>query len=380
MPRKCSIDQCKSNYLTKNDRVPLYRFPKREEELNIWLHAIPNSIPRESITRNMGVCRKHWPNQTVMKLVFGREVPADPPSVFVNLELDQGETVIQTKTSNSRNIEDRKISLTDRNSIPDEMKEFNKKDIIGLNFMDFQVEIQRRASVYNTHAIIEDNIVRLVSFDDSFRETEFSVFIDSKFSLKAFRRLSQLSLTIMKDILGFQYRLIRWSQLEAILPESEEKNCCTSDFTESEWDVFDNIPNLIEKVSMNERNIIFYVAGYIVQKESVHSSTNQAYRNLLLQESEFLNLVSRGKLSIPDGEIFNFVLLCYSLYENFSHSCTKRIIRALVALHDIFLFDISKLDKVTRRLVNIFQKGFVRKINEMNLSSNQNRKKQKLNK
>ena len=80
MPRKCSVDVCKSNYASETEKVKVHSFPLDDPvELTNWVNAIPNILP-EPITKNMAVCVKHWPPGYKTKPKNRRHVPVDPPS------------------------------------------------------------------------------------------------------------------------------------------------------------------------------------------------------------------------------------------------------------------------------------------------------------
>ena len=61
MPRKCSIVNCTTNYLTSTseEKLHAYMFPSDTQKLQYCLSSIPNAF--EKVTSNMCVCEKHWP-------------------------------------------------------------------------------------------------------------------------------------------------------------------------------------------------------------------------------------------------------------------------------------------------------------------------------
>ena len=50
MPQKCSVENCKSNYDSSNDKVTVFKFPSDPEKLELWLSALPNTSKKETVT------------------------------------------------------------------------------------------------------------------------------------------------------------------------------------------------------------------------------------------------------------------------------------------------------------------------------------------
>ena len=108
MPRKCSVANCKTNYATNSEQcVHVYQFPSDEVLRQSWISALPNGLKK--VTKFMGVCRLHWPENAEMKLRFGHLIPAHPPSVFLNCPPSH---VRQTVSTRSRDVEKRSISIS----------------------------------------------------------------------------------------------------------------------------------------------------------------------------------------------------------------------------------------------------------------------------
>ena len=64
MPRKCCTmfdgKPCKSNYDSTEEKVTVYSFPKEASEQERWVPNLPNKLTC-NISKNIGVCAKHWP-------------------------------------------------------------------------------------------------------------------------------------------------------------------------------------------------------------------------------------------------------------------------------------------------------------------------------
>jgi hypothetical protein len=154
-----------------------------------------------------------------MRTCFGREVPVNPPSVFPHCESSFQR---QTVKSKPRLIDDRKVSSTSRSEIfDDELKDFNNQDMIQGDFDAFYEKLTRSSVVdFQRHrgCVMRDrDKIVILSFSEPFRDIDYSLSINSDFHITAFRSNTKLSLAKFRDILGFQYRLTRWLQVDAIL-------------------------------------------------------------------------------------------------------------------------------------------------------------------
>jgi hypothetical protein len=149
MPRKCSVANCTTNYDTDStvNLYHVYQMPRCPEKLKLWLSALPNII--EHVTDNMGICKKHWPENAPMEKVYRSrylvgfyperykldyvlkiyfyQVPKDPPSIFLGCENSMKR---QTAPTMSRNVSQRNLSLEIRAAVPDELDEFMQRDNI----------------------------------------------------------------------------------------------------------------------------------------------------------------------------------------------------------------------------------------------------------
>ena len=210
MGRKCSVGNCRSNYDKKT--VSVYGFPLKDRgELSKWLSVLPNIIDPDKVTRNMGVCALHWPNDTPMKTINGKHRPLDPPSVFSVPK----SFLRQTVPSTPRNVNER-LSFVNRSAIPDELEEFNKADKIG-DFQSLVDGIDQFLSSCSVkfHVLKETNFIHLISFsDENFLHVLYSVRITSNLGVRGYHCNTKVS---VKDVLGLQCKLERWSQLDNVI-------------------------------------------------------------------------------------------------------------------------------------------------------------------
>lgn len=68
MPKSCVVPGCKSNYYG-GEYIPVFSFPTATERRELWI----KKIPRENltITKNSGVCIKHFPDEKILKEIRG---------------------------------------------------------------------------------------------------------------------------------------------------------------------------------------------------------------------------------------------------------------------------------------------------------------------
>ena len=157
--------------------------------------VLPNVITKESVSQNMGICRKHWPAEAPMKKSFGKEVPVNPPSVFSQCPASFQR---QTVTMKPRFIDGRKVSSTSRCILFDELETFNLHvDAIPSDLVSLYEKLTLSSAIdlhrHRAHFLRDGDKV-IISFSESFRDIEYSLSINSDFSIIAFRRNAKISL------------------------------------------------------------------------------------------------------------------------------------------------------------------------------------------
>ena len=85
MVKRCCIHGC---IRKKDDIVNVYRFPGKDDgrERERWLEAIPTSLRKSEITDDSVVCSRHWPEGAETVKYFGKDRPANPPTIFNGVE------------------------------------------------------------------------------------------------------------------------------------------------------------------------------------------------------------------------------------------------------------------------------------------------------
>lgn len=220
MGRKCSVAKCRSNY-DSNEKVTVYGFPLKDpKELESWLSSLPNIIKQESVTRNMGVCRLHWPSDTSMKSVNGKLRPDSPPTIFPGCPDSFKRQTCQTKL---RDIQSRRVSSAARSTKKDELDDFEISDKIPKDFKIFIESVRQRISVTDCsyrdfHVIETDNGCELLQLQN-FSSVVVRISISSDFSVIAYHKNTKVS--SIRCLLGYQCKLERFSQLENIISRSK---------------------------------------------------------------------------------------------------------------------------------------------------------------
>ena len=116
--------------------------------------------------------------------------------------------------------------------------------------------------------------------------------------------------------------------------------------------------------NLPEKSILYYIAGYVAQKEDlVGPDTPDEFH---LQESEFTVKLSRGKLRIPPNELYELGQYYYAFFKARSAKCcTKIFLEAFDMIHRFTQYDVPDASSVNRRFLNCFFKAFVKNKNEV---------------
>ena len=142
----------------------------------------------------------------------------------------------------------------------------------------------------------------------------------------------------------------------------KKDTCCTEPFTEKELSCLDECFESVSNLTDVERGTVTYIAGYVTHKEfepitKMPADMDKNY----IEDCEFLNLVSRGKLSLPLECVYELSLFCYSYYKLVENkNCANKKLNAFSKIHDLGEFELENCDSVVRRLVNSFSKGQVK--------------------
>lgn len=128
-----------------------------------------------------------------------------------------------------------------------------------------------------------------------------------------------------------------------------------------------------EELSPDLSAALYFCCGYVSFKERVLFLSTPPTD---IPHSDFVTQVSRGSLCYPAPELYSFARSCYFVFceltsqsSHQSSHCSNRFHRYFVCLGDSYPIDFKgKLSSISRRLVNIFYKGFVRRETEVTKS------------
>ena len=90
MGRKCSTvfnnKSCRSGYPNDDGGFHVIAFPTDIVEKKRWLSKLPNVIDIESVTKNMGICLRHWKKGVQFQTSPGGYPRLlEPPTEYIDL-------------------------------------------------------------------------------------------------------------------------------------------------------------------------------------------------------------------------------------------------------------------------------------------------------
>ena len=153
-------------------------------------------------------------------------------------------------------------------------------------------------------------------------------------------------------------RLKLFAKLEIEQQEfHQKKECCSAEFTEDELICMDNCFEDASNLTANEKATLYYISGYVTFKEGMSPGLleNDNHKDV----SEFTKLVSRGKLSAPNENVFEISLFFYTYFKSLKEKiCSNRIVKAFNNICEVSYVSFENREKIFRRFVNCFMKGF----------------------
>ena len=150
----------------------------------------------------------------------------------------------------------------------------------------------------------------------------------------------------------------------------EKAECYKQPLSEEELGLIDLSFNNVSNLDEHERAALYYIAGYVAYKEEGLSRDNND-NDISCKESEFLDLVSRGKLKYPSEEFFDLCLYLFSFYKDIgAKMCCTRLILSFNLIHDFTGYEIINRHRVFRRLGNCFSKALAKKMSDQVILEN----------
>ena len=84
----------------------------------------------------------------------------------------------------------------------------------------------------------------------------------------------------------------------------EGENCCLEELSEEDWGNVATCFQRTSSLSDNEKSTFYYISGYVAKKDNIIVE-DDLFSDSETPESEFLHLVSRGKLTQPREDLFD---------------------------------------------------------------------------
>lgn len=140
--------------------------------------------------------------------------------------------------------------------------------------------------------------------------------------------------------------------------------CCSAGLKDEELELIDDAITSCTPLDANVEAALYYSCGYVAKKQNICRK-----ENIPLEQtgpSEFTDLVSRGKLTHPNTELYTFSRMCYKLFISLTSltnlKCANQIVNMFTLLSSSLLFvvaaDVKCVEAISRRLCNIFLKGY----------------------
>ena len=152
-------------------------------------------------------------------------------------------------------------------------------------------------------------------------------------------------------------RLKLFDELEINSKSHIEDDCCSADLNENEIFMLDECFQLVDMLTVEEKSVIYYIAGYVAKKDNLAGSTDDGHFNET-PASEFTSLVSRGKLSHPPDELFDLTCALFSYYKHVEKTCIKHLLVGFQQIYEAFHLSFESETRILRRLINCFSKAF----------------------
>ena len=149
-------------------------------------------------------------------------------------------------------------------------------------------------------------------------------------------------------------RIKPFNKLDIAREENRRRNCCAMDKSMSVDDCFEDTSNL----TCIEKSTLYYISGYITKKQRMQSSVESADA---IPESEFTQLVSRGKLSRPPGDLYDLSQYFFCYFKAKKQKCCNSVfLHAFKLIYESTGYSFSNIEQIIRRFVNCFFKAFTK--------------------
>ena len=122
--------------------------------------------------------------------------------------------------------------------------------------------------------------------------------------------------------------------------------CCEERLNEDELNCLDQCLEMSSHLSEFEKSSLYFISGYVAFKENMKSEVLPA--DILGNDSEFTDLVSRGKLTL------------YAYFKDVKEKvCCNKLLKAFREIYECTFSNFENQQSILRRFVNTFCKGHV---------------------
>ena len=166
MGKTCCLAPCKTNYRSEvkrraeGEEVHVYRFPNRRfhpAEHDRWVAVAKGIRSNLEVKHDTVICSRHWPPNAPMVKHYGKDRPADPPSVFEGVAA----SIIPNQPPPPRTTS--RTSCHERNQLPDQMEEFLRNDQFTFESLKETLEKKNKEFTIPFRHLLYDQEVVLMS-------------------------------------------------------------------------------------------------------------------------------------------------------------------------------------------------------------------------
>ena len=129
---------------------------------------------------------------------------------------------------------------------------------------------------------------------------------------------------------------------------------CNYLMDDNAMDIFENLPTLEISLSIEVKETLVYIAGYIVYKDEPVDDTFTYYEKF----GNFTNVLNRGGLAIPPDSICQFCFFSYILFNEVkTNVCRQSLCNAFMVISEVYSLNIGKKHEII--ICNIFLNNYV---------------------
>ena len=156
--------------------------------------------------------------------------------------------------------------------------------------------------------------------------------------------------------------LLRLTEMEDLPDDSGHKcDSCNYKMDEQAAEVFDNLPELENSLTLDTKNSLVYIAGYATRKDDELSEDEMLSVTTFYatKYGSFTDRLDRGQLNIPHDRACQWTFFCFIIFNSVKDKiCRKSLSSIFSKVSDHF--DFKMTEKHSRIISNIFIKNYCR--------------------